>query len=44
MYISNPRESFNPLTLWIICDPDTEKGRQLIHDSINFYVIILSCF
>ena len=34
------KEQVTPLTLWVVCDPDTEKGRQLLYDSINFYVKI----
>ncbi len=29
-----------PLTLWAVTDPDSEKGRQFLYDSINFYVIL----
>ena len=29
----------SPLTLWAVTDPDSEKGRQFLYDSINFYVI-----
>jgi UDP-glucose:glycoprotein glucosyltransferase len=29
-------EQFNALTLWLVCDPDTEKGRQLLYDAIDF--------
>lgn len=29
----------SPLTLWAVTDPDNEKGRQFLYDSINFYVI-----
>ena len=28
----------SPLTLWAVTDPDSEKGRQFLYDSINFYV------
>ncbi|CAF0964391.1 unnamed protein product [Brachionus calyciflorus] len=25
------------LTLWLVCDPDTERGRQLLYDAINYH-------
>jgi UDP-glucose:glycoprotein glucosyltransferase len=36
-YIQNGNEAMHPLTIWIVCDPDTEKGRQFLYDTINFY-------
>jgi hypothetical protein len=26
------------LSLWIVCDPDTESGRQLLLDAVEFHV------
>jgi len=28
---------FYALSLWAVCDPDTERGRALLYDAINFY-------
>jgi UDP-glucose:glycoprotein glucosyltransferase len=36
-YISSDKEYFHAITLWVVCDPDTEKGRQLLNDAIYFY-------
>jgi UDP-glucose:glycoprotein glucosyltransferase len=36
-YILNDKEAFHPFTLWMICDPDTQKGRQLLNDALYFY-------
>ncbi len=38
-YLSNHEDELALLTLWAVSDPDTEKGRQLLYDSVNFYVI-----
>lgn len=45
-YLNNEQDPLMPLTLWIVCDPDTEKGRQLLYDAINFQVIskFQNCF
>lgn len=36
-YISSVKEPFHPLTIWVVADPDTEQGRQLLSDAIYFY-------
>ena len=36
-YMQNENEAMHPLTLWIVCDPDTALGREFLYEAINFY-------
>ena len=36
-YLQNENEAMHPLTLWIVCDPDTVQGREFLYEAINFY-------
>jgi UDP-glucose:glycoprotein glucosyltransferase len=36
-YLFNENVQTHFLTLWIVCDPDTERGRKFLYDSIEFY-------
>ena len=33
---SASHSSIHTVTLWVVCDPDTERGRQLLYDAINY--------
>lgn len=28
----------HPLTIWLVCDPDSPRDREFIYNAINFYV------
>jgi hypothetical protein len=36
----NGREDLASLNLWIVCDPDTDKGRRLLSESVDFHVSV----
>lgn len=34
---SGDEAKFYALSLWAVCDPDTERGRALLYDALDFY-------
>lgn len=36
-YLADDENEAHLLTLWLVCDPDTEIGRKLIYDSMDFH-------
>ena len=42
-YLNHGKELAS-LNLWIVCDPDTEKGRKVLSDAIDFHVRVKNLY